>query len=177
MEKKKYTFEELCMMKPAELEEVFKKGITPDFKKLAGWEFRGYNVTPVAKLLGIQKFKKGFYYKNEQPFGYNIPVVQNRFWADWECLPDNQEPKRFGFYSVKKVNPSEKENKEPHALILNYGDGENSLFDGKFLRDYLVQVDPDNPDLYLGKAYIALGPMRVFSNFFVLERHRESWVK
>ena len=174
---RKYSFEDLCLMSPADLEGIFKKGVTPDFEKLAGWEFRGYNVTPMAKLMGIQKFKKGFFHKNNRPFGYNIPVIQNRFWGDWICKPENDDPKRFGFYSVAEAAQQSVENKEPHALVLNYGDGENSLFDGAFLRDYVVQVDPENPDLYLGKAYIALGPTRIFSNFFVIERHRESWVK
>ena len=148
---RKYAFEDLCLMEPAALEGVFAKGVTPDFEKLAGWEFRGYNVFPLAKLLGIQKFKKGFYHNNAEPFGYNIPVIQNRFYGDWVCTPTNDEPKRFGFYSVKKVTPLSKENKEPHALVLNYGDGENSLFEGANLRDYLVQVDPDPlPDQVLG---------------------------
>ena len=40
------------------------------------------------------------------------------------------------------------------------------------LRDYLVQVDPANPDLFLGKAYDALGPLRMPTNFFILERFR-----
>ena len=34
------------------------------------------------------------------------------------------------------------------------------------------QVDPANPDLFLGKAYYALGPARVAASFFVLERDR-----
>jgi len=32
--------------------------------------------------------------------------------------------------------------------------------------------DPANPDLYLGKAYYAVGPLRIATNFFILERHR-----
>jgi len=44
------------------------------------------------------------------------------------------------------------------------------------LRDYVVQPDPADPDLLLGKAYLALGPFRVPSNFFVIERlRRTSW--
>ena len=40
------------------------------------------------------------------------------------------------------------------------------------LRDYLVRVVPGSDDLILGKALLALGPARVASNYFVLERHR-----
>jgi hypothetical protein len=35
-----------------------------------------------------------------------------------------------------------------------------------------VQVDKRNPDLFLGKAYGAIGPLRIPTNFFVLERFR-----
>jgi hypothetical protein len=44
------------------------------------------------------------------------------------------------------------------------------------LRDYVVQPDPRNPDVLLGKAFLAIGPMRFYSNFFVLERlRRGAW--
>ena len=38
-----------------------------------------------------------------------------------------------------------------------------------------MRVDPENPDLYLGKAYYALEPIRVMPNFFILERHRRGF--
>ena len=49
----------------------------------------------------------------------------------------------------------------------------NSLFDGSFLRDFLVQPDPNEPDVFLGKAYASLGPVTLPVSFFVLQRaHR-----
>ncbi len=42
----------------------------------------------------------------------------------------------------------------------------------KVLRDYVVQPDAHDPNVMLGKAYIALGPLRLYSNFFVIERSR-----
>lgn len=37
----------------------------------------------------------------------------------------------------------------------------------------MVQVDPANPDLLLGKAYYAVGPLRLPTrSFFILERHQ-----
>jgi len=58
-------------------------------------------------------------------------------------------------------------------VLLDYGRGGNKPWDPtRGLRDYVVQVDPSNPDLFLGKAYYALGPLRVHSNFFILERLR-----
>ena len=60
-----------------------------------------------------------------------------------------------------------------HALLLDYGKGGNKPWDPMAaIRDYIVQVDPESPDLLLGKAYIALGPLRVHTNYFILERHR-----
>jgi hypothetical protein len=72
-----------------------------------------------------------------------------------------------------QVDPTTRDNKYLHALLLDYGQGGGAVYDvTKGLRDYLVQVDPKDPDLFLGKAYYAVGPARVFTNFFVLERHR-----
>lgn len=173
----KYTFEQLCKMSNADLEKVYAQGVTPDFNNLVGWEFKGFNTPKFAQLIGIRKFKKGFFRRNEQPFGYNIPVMQNSLYARWICEPSDQEPKRFGFFSVNKGFAHGPDNQDPNALLLNYADGENALTEGAFLRDFVIQPDETNPDLYLGKAYIALGQKRIFSSFFVLERDRETWVK
>ena len=71
------------------------------------------------------------------------------------------------------VDATDRDNAYLHALLLNYGRGGNKPYDPtRNLRDYVVQVDPANPDLYLGKAYYALGPARMPTNFFILERHR-----
>lgn len=170
----KRTLKDLAGLSAAELEKIFAAGKTPDFEKLNGWEFKGYNVPFFAKLLGIKKFKKGFYLRDGEPRGYNIPIYQNSIDEPWRCRPVDHNPKRFGFYSVKKVQPGDFENKEPGALILNYSDGKNLPWEGSFLRDYLKQVDPDNDDLFLGKAYSAVGPLRVMPSFFILERDRKT---
>jgi hypothetical protein len=155
------------------LEVVFLRGTTPDLAKLVGWEFRGTNVPGWARLLGIKKFIKGFWREGEEVLGYKCPVVQNSLFEPWDSLPSNLHPKRFGFYKVTPVDATAKDNRYLHAALLNYGEGPNPPWEpARGLRDYVVQVDPDNPDLYLGKAFYALGPLRVATNFFVLERHR-----
>ena len=155
------------------LEVVFLRGTTPDPARLVGWEFRGTNVPGWARLLGIKKFIKGFWREGEEVLGYKCPVVQNSLFEPWDSLPSNLHPKRFGFYKVTPVDATAKDNRYLHAVLLNYGEGPNPPWEpARGLRDYLVQVDPDNPDLYLGKAFYALGPLRVATNFFVLERHR-----
>ncbi|MBA2542721.1 MAG: hypothetical protein H0V17_23960 [Deltaproteobacteria bacterium] len=156
------------------LERVFLRGEMPELDQLVGWEFRGINHPRWAKLAGIKKFVKGFY-QNEygRVMGYNCPVVQNVLDGRWHTKPSDTAPKRFGFYEVAPVDATARDNEYLHSVLLDYGKGGNKVWDPTSgLRDYLVQVDPANPDLFLGKAYYAVGPLRVHSNFFILERFR-----
>lgn len=156
-----------------ELETTFVRGTTPDLEALLGWEFRGCNHPAWAYAAGIKKFIKGFYLRDGEAFGYNCPVEQNGIDKPWIARPADDAPKRFGFYRVAPVDPTSRDNEYLHALLLDYGRGGNARLDPTAgLRDYLVQVDAANPDLYLGKAYYALGPLRLATNFFILERHR-----
>ena len=162
-----------------EIERIFMRGATPDPDALVGWEFRGINrfplyPLPIPNLLGIKKFVKGFYrHEDGRVMGYNCPVEQNVLDGRWRTKPSDTAPKRFGFYEVHHVDATSRDNAYLHAVLLNYGKGGNKPLDPTSgLRDYLVQVDADNPDLYLGKAYYAVGPARLRTNFFILERLR-----
>ena len=174
-----YKYEDLARKSQSELEAIFKAAKAPDPKNLEGWEFRGYNVPFIAELMGIRKFKKGFFIGPGQTrdglemMGFNVPMVQNGLFGKWLARPSETLPKRFGFYRVYDVRPYEKDNKYPNALLLNYGIARNGVNPARLLRDYLVQPDPDNTDIYLGKAYFALGGLRVFPSFFVLERYNK----
>lgn len=176
----KITYKGLCGSSNASLDGILRAGALPSFEAIAGWEFRGFNTPLFAKLIGIQKFVKGFFYKKSGearlPYGYNIPVRQNGPDAPWIEKPSDDAPKRFGFYEVRPAKGETKDNKHPNCLLLDYGaPGANGpLAPPRVLRDYLVQPDPQNPDIYLGKAYLAIGGLRIFSNFFILERHRKS---
>lgn len=152
------------------LEKEFIRGGTPDPGDLVGWEFRGINhmplnVLPIAQLAGIKKFVKGFFQAEDgRVMGYNRPVKRNALDGRWHVAD-----KRFGFYEVHEVDATSRDNQYLHAVLLNYGRGGNKPLDPtSVLRDYVVQL---GDDLYLGKAYSALGPLRVPSNFFILERH------
>ncbi len=157
----------------AELETVFVRGQMPDIESLVGWEFRGIN-HPAWARIGIKKFVKGFFrHEDGRVMGYNCPVVQNVLDGRWHTKPSDTAPKRFGFYEVAPVDATRRDNAYLHSVLLDYGRGGNKLWDPmRGLRDYVVQVDPTNPDLFLGKAYYALGPVRFATNFFILERHR-----
>ncbi len=165
---------QLERMRPRELETMFQRGATPDLDQLAGWEFRGTNAPDFTRVLGIKKFIKGFYRRDGAVWGYNTPVAQNGIHAPWIARPSESAPKRFGFYRVAPVDPTSRDNHYLHAVLLDYGRGDNPRTDpSRALRDYLVQVDAGNPDLYLGKAYVAAGPLRVPTSFFLIERfHR-----
>ena len=158
----------------AELDTAFIRGVTPDVEGLVGWEFRGINHPAWASLVGIKKFIKGFFRKPDgRVVGYNCPVAQNVLDGRWYARPNDTAPKRFGFYTVEPVDATARDNAYLHALLLDYGKGGNKPWDPtRNIRDYIVQVDPQNPDLLLGKAYMALGPLRVHTNYFILERHR-----
>jgi len=161
-------FLDLARRSRRELEQVMLRGLTPDLAQLAGWEFRGMNTPVWARAAGIRKFVKGFERRADQVFGYNRPVRQNRDGEPWLI---KGEP--FGWYRVSPVDASDRDNEYLHAALLDYGRGGNKLWDpSRGLRDYLVQVEAGDPDLYLGKAYYALGPARLGVSFFVIERLR-----
>jgi hypothetical protein len=157
-----------------ELELAFQRGTTPNLDDRVGWEFRGINhlplnALPVAQIAGIKKFVKGFVRDAAgQVMGYNSPAKNNSLDGRWHVAP-----KRFGFYETKPVDATSRDNANQHPVLLDYGKGGNSVMNPmSLLRDYLVQVDAKNPDLYLGYAYGAVGPLRIPLNFFILERFR-----
>ena len=172
-------YEELARSSNHTLEEVFDSGTAPSLEALVGYEWRGYNMALLVRLLGIQKFIKGFFLLNGRSEGYNIPVQQNGLTGPWIHKPGIKNPKRYAFYVVTRVDTTSQDNLYPQALLLNYGASPRNPRRAveRLLRDYLVQPDPHNPELLLGKAYFAFGQRRVFSNFFVIERLRPTdWI-
>ena len=152
---------------------IMQHGATPKREDLEGWEFRGYNPPVFARLLGFQKFMKGFFVDGQSLAGYNLFVDSPRGGPDaaWRPKKGGGAESRHGYYDVLPVQPGSRYSEFDHAVLLDYGSGRNSAVNPEArIRDYLVQVDPENPDLFLGKAYLDLGPLSVFSNFFVLER-------
>lgn len=165
-------FRALTRLSDSELEKILAGSAGPAPELLAGHEFAGFNVPWHTRLLGIQKFIKGFF-RGPQGFeGYNIPAVQNGIDGPWLHKPKPEATKRFGFFRVAPVDPGGRENFYPKTLLFNYGTSARNAFyrPERVLRDYVVQPDPKNRDLFLGKAYLAIGPSRVFSNFFIIER-------
>jgi len=151
-------------MSGSELGALMAAGRAPAPESLAGWEFRGWNHPPLLALLGIRKFVKGFFLADGLE-GYNRPPRQDGFDAEWTGAGAP-----FGFYRV--VPPAAPDLRLPDSLLLDYGASPRNAFwkPERLLRDYLVQPDPSEPDVFLGLATLALGPARPAANYFLLER-------
>jgi hypothetical protein len=156
----------------SELDRVLVRGEAPSVDALTGWEYGGWNHPPHMGVLGIRKFIKGFYRtEDDGHFGYNTPARQDGLDHAWSPRPSIDHPKRFAFYEVTPVDPASRDNRYLHALLLDYSRGGNRAVDvSRVIRDFLVRVEPGSDELLLGKAYLALGPARLFSNFFLLQR-------
>ncbi|MBN2056861.1 hypothetical protein JW905_18180 [bacterium] len=182
------TYEKLCTADSATLEKVMREGLAPDLDSLAGWEFKGYNSLDLTSLLGFRKFKKGFYRRalgrNGDPagplVGYNVKIRQNPLFDEWVALEKNGVPVHHGFYEVHPAGSAAATEYADNCVLIDYGAGGNPPLDpSALLRDCLVQVSADDPDLYLGKAYLVLtAPLpiielkvHVFVSYFVLQRH------
>jgi hypothetical protein len=170
-----WTFKELCQSSPKALELLLRSGRAPSFESLLDYEFKGFNPPFFAKFIGISKFMKGFFKDEQRMMGYNLPVTQNGPDEPWRAKPSHDKGKRFGFYEMRRVTLEGPDNHYPNALLLDYGEGQNPIYDpSSLLRDYLVQVHPENPDLLLGKAYVKIAGARLATSFFILERLRKA---
>lgn len=178
----RYDYVALALAENDELEHVMRCGVQPDPAQLVDWEFKGWNTFDLTGVLGIRKFKKGFY--QEDPVadpkqvinGYNVQIVVNGLGEDWFDKIKHGNSIKHGWYNCYPVDLSDADNKYPNSLLINYDCDKNPTLDpSRRLRDYIVKPYADNDDLLLGKAYIALlGPLRMFISYFVLERYNES---
>jgi len=171
----KYEYTQLCLLPDRKLEEIFEQGSQPTPDELAGWEFDGFNTFDATHFLGIRKFRKGFMANDEMVDegefgGYNVTIRPGNPEEPWQPVYKKGKMHRHSPYRVYPVRAGEKDSAHYNAVLINYECKRNPPWNPGFLRDYLVKVYPDNNDLYLGKAYIALGPARVFISYFVLRR-------
>ncbi len=169
------TFEQLCLITDDELADVFSRGGTPTFDELGGYEFDGFNTMDLTQVIGIRRFRKGFLAADEtvgagEMGGYNVTVRPGPPTKPWDVVYKKGRPHRHSPYRVYRVPRGDKEDRYPNALLINYDCKRNPFWNPGFLRDYLVKVTPDDPNLFLGKAYVALGPARIYVSYFVLRR-------
>jgi hypothetical protein len=161
-------FHELAAMQVSALETLLLKGSGPPPESLIDREYRGLNIVPGAHVLGIRKFIKGFHRDpgSETVEGYNIRAVQNADDAEWAAAGQG---KRFGFFLV--TTGARGSGRYPSSTLLDYGSSPRNSGPRleRLLRDYVVVPDPAEPDVLLGKAYLALGAAWIKVGWFVLE--------
>lgn len=173
----RHDYASLASAPRAELEAVLRAGHPPDLEGLAGSEFRGWNTPFFASWIGILRFKKGFFRDPKaggRVRGYNKAIRSGGGLNDpWVEKGPGDVASPFGFYEVEIPD----DDRYPNSVLLNYNCPRNFLADPtRLLRDYLVQVDADNPDLLLGKAYLATPPIWPRVSYFLLERVGDSVV-
>jgi hypothetical protein len=98
------------------------------------------------------------------PEGYNVICSQR----DWSRRRVRGKPLRHGWYTVRAAS-----GRRSGCVELDYSASPRNakLNPERLLRHFVVQPDPANPDLLLGKAYVKVGAL-VPVAFFVLERDR-----
>lgn len=167
-------FDELRASPETRLREVFRAATRPDLDLLEGSAFSGFNVTPIARVLGFQKFVKCFFrtQQGSKLEGCNLWVRPSSPKDEWVLAPR----KPHGFYVVETEwreswGPSQKS-----AVRIDYAASirNHRLNPERLIIDYLVQPDPHDSDCFLGKAFLGVGGFTIFSNYFVLLRHERS---
>lgn len=163
-------YEALTRKSNAELDAIFAVSVAPDPKVLVGFEWRGFNTPRWTRFAGIQKFIKGFFEIDGAVEGYNLRVPQNGIAAPWTPMPTPDAPSAFGFFNVTQPRSDQ--------TLLDYGASRRNRWwriddvSMKVIRDYLVVPDARRPDIMLGKALLHIGPFRIFSNYFIVEKLR-----
>lgn len=178
----RHDFASLCLATSEQLEHALRRGVAPEMGAMVGWEYKGYAPGRLSTVPGLAKHKKGFYSADpgRDPAlgisGYTVACHSNAIGEPWIERTCRGRQVRFGWFDLAPVGLTDPENFYPRALLLHVGPGPRALAlaPTRTLLGYLVQVDPDEPDLLLGKTYLAAGPARVFLTYFVLERHNEA---
>ena len=173
----KHTYESLASSTDETLEQVMKSGTQPELDVIAGNEYRGWNTPFFAATAGILRFKKGFF---KDPSaggavrGYNKDIVSGGGLMDpWTEKGKTGKQNRSAFTRLCRRRAVRIQT----SVLLNYNCPRNFPLDPtKLLRDYVVQVNPDNPHLLLGKAYLALPGKWPTVSYFILERVGDSEV-
>lgn len=173
----KLSFRALTNMSRKQLNRLMEFGTAPQLADVVGYEFRGWNVPPLAALIGTRKFKKGFCGQPYKGFlyGYNVRVQQNDKHEPWLARPSEKNPRRFAFFKVfppRVVGQSRFAN----TMVIHYASWQRYFFlnPARYTVDYMVYPESSNKDLMLGKSYFELGPIKFFVGHLVLERYNKS---
>ncbi len=191
------TFASLIRRSVAELDRLVSHGHAVRPEDLAGHEYRGRNVgTPGSFERRFRKFQKLFFLDPETGRfgGWNLRARQNADDEPWlDAPPTAREPLSLrarleraiewssglrgpgsvmGFYELRPPRPGERIDCPRGGLIIDYGGGLNPWGDvSAALRDIVVAARPGDARLLLGRAYVAVGALRIRApGVFVMER-------
>lgn len=149
-------FEQLACKPNEELEAIMRRGKMPDMGALAGWEYDGWNAFFLPKLAGMQKFRKGFLRMPDKSIkGYNSIMKAGALNDLWVYKLSSNGTINKWFFEVYPAREDRKANLYPNALLFNYHTGKNNLVE-ESIRDYVVQAEPGNNEVLLGKMYFLL---------------------
>lgn len=170
-----YNFNELSDLSKKELDQLMETSDATTLKEVKGYEYRGWNVNSMTKILGTQKFKKGFFGDPEGGYlrGYNVRIVQDGKDREWRVREIKNKPSRYAFFKVLPQYTHRKPAYEHEkSLIIDYAKSGEYFFLNpvKYTVDYVVCPNPKNRNLLLGKSNFEAGPIRFFMGYFVLER-------
>ncbi len=165
-------FDRLALSDERDLATVFASAPPPRFDAIAGWTWRGYNIDPITRFLGIRKFMKAFFTTEHGAEGCNLRVFQSALAAPWVPRTRHGKPDAFAFYLVSDQDEPRRLEANPRALVIDYAASpRNPVYHvERVIRDYLVQPEAGDPDVLLGRAYLGIGRMRLASSFFVIAR-------
>jgi len=181
MTAKQWTFKELAKADAATLEKILRTGPAPDWEQMNGYIYNGWNLTPPARLLSGEKFKKGFLKKSDgKVWGYNEYVEQDKrgLNGQWNTMLKNGRPNHMGFYRISYVQdepPQKFFRPYEHLGYFNYNLPENKgiyLF-FRTIRDFIVLPNRDDHSLILCKAYVHIAPGLNFFYCYFMLGHRE----
>lgn len=156
---------------------LLRAGYAIDPARLDDHEYRGISLGLPAfvERMTWKTFQKTFHRDPETGNlrGWNVRVEQRGL--DAESTPQkgkDGERVTFGHYRVVPIDPDRTPRGVKTGLLLDYGQGQNPLFDlTSAARDPLVAVNEGSVDLLLGWSYLEIGPLHLGTpSFFALER-------
>ncbi|TPW19146.1 MAG: hypothetical protein FD126_2979 [Elusimicrobia bacterium] len=170
-------FRALTKTSAPELERILRFASAPVLTALAGYEWAGLNVGGPLAVLGGKKFIMGFFRGSSGAEGYHIGAVQDGPLEPWRYdSPVDQPPARSAFFRAGRVKAGSRDARYPRAALLDYGAGrrKSAWSFARLRRDYLVQPDPSDAEVLLGRRTLALGQARLAAHCFVLRRLRST---
>jgi hypothetical protein len=168
-----WTFERLAGARPGVLEALVRTGRGPVPADLVGWEYRGFHLHPLARLLRCTKSTLGFFDAagTVDVEGFRVRTAQDGEEKPWLTGPRKE---RYGFFVATPAD-SEGRNALPTATALDYEESRRNPSGGLIRRrvTYLVMANRGDCTLLAAKVFFRVGRIAVPAGFVILERWRE----